>query len=278
MIFANILKGFRRSKQDPATRKLAKIERYAQEYGVLPCNVPELETDSPAAQELFKLKKTLMDERITMLGSQKLDTLRYSAETCLKEGVDGDFLEAGVWRGGATIFLAAILRAHGVERKVYVADSFQGLPPPNPRSWPIDKGDDHHSRPELAISLEQVQSNFQRFDLLRSNIEFVQGFFEETMPKLDVEKLALLRLDGDMYGSTMVVLQALYHKLEVGGFLILDDWLLKGARTALLDFRTLMGICEPMYQDASGIYFRKANKTPALSLHDARELAQRHQT
>ena len=76
-------------------------------------------------------------------------------------------------------------------------------------------------------------------------------------------KLALLRLDGDMYGSTMTVLEQLYHKLEIGGYLILDDWLISGARQALLDFRERLGIEEALYEDFSGVFWKKTMATAA---------------
>ena len=203
-----------------------------------------------------------------MLGSRKLDTLRHCAEHCLREGIDGDFIETGVWKGGATILLAGVLQAWGnKDKKVFVADSFAGLPPPDENKYPLDKGDTHHTREDLAIGLDEVKANFARFELLSDRIVFIEGFFEESLRSAPVDDLALLRLDGDMYGSTMTVLEQLYHKLSVGGFLILDDWLLSGARQALLDFRDRVGITEPLYQDFSGVYWQKAKTTePVLDL------------
>ena len=205
------------------------------------------------------MKHTLLEERLTMLGAHKLDTLRYCVEQCLADNISGDLMETGVWKGGATIYLAAVLKAYGADdRKVYVADSFEGLPPPDPEKYPLDRGDTHHTRDDLAVSLEEVQGNFRRFDLLSKRVVFIKGYFEESLKKADIDRLALLRLDGDMYGSTMTVLEQLYHQLEVGGYLIVDDWLLKGAREALLDFRKKAGIKEAMYQDYSGVFWRKS--------------------
>ena len=123
--------------------------------------------------------------------------------------------------------------------------------------YPLDKGDTHHTRDDLAVSLEEVKENFRRFDLLSEQIVFIKGYFEDSLKTAEIDRLALLRLDGDMYGSTMTVLEQLYDKLEVGGYLILDDWLLKGAREALLDFRQKAEINEEMYQDYSGVFWRK---------------------
>ena len=111
------------------------------------------------------------------------------------------------------------------------------------------------------------KANFARHDLLSDRVVFIKGFFEESLRTAPIDELALLRLDGDMYGSTMTVLEQLYHKLSVGGFLILDDWLLSGARQALLDFRDRVGITEQLYQDFSGVYWQKTRTTkPVLDL------------
>ncbi len=242
--------------------KLRKIQEYSEKYGVRGALNYDLNTDSREGSYLEGLKETLLNKKVTMLGEHKLDTLRYCTEKCLHQGILGDIIETGVWRGGATIYLAGILRAHGNDdKKVFVADSFAGLPPPDEEKWPLDKGDTHHLREDLAISLEEVKANFARFNLLSDNIVFIKGFFEESLKTANIDKLSILRLDGDMYGSTMSVLEQLYHKLEVGGYLILDDWLLKGARQALLDFCGREGIKEEIYQDFSGIFWNKTMPT-----------------
>ncbi len=191
--------------------------------------------------------------------------MRYWHRICLKEGIAGDIIETGVWKGGATIYFAGILKAYGnTSKKVFVADSFEGLPPPNEEKWPQDSGDKHHIREDLAISLEDVRANFERFNLLSENVIFIKGFFEDSLRTAKIDKLSILRLDGDMYGSTMTVLRQLYHKLEIGGYLILDDWLLTGAREALLDFRSEVGIQEELYQDFSGVFWKKTRVTKPL--------------
>jgi len=263
--------GRRRSRARYERNKLRKIALYAERYGVV--DGPELifPSDTEADDYLRTLKKQLQDEGLTMLGSRKLDTLRYCAEDCLHRGVAGDFIETGVWKGGATILLAGVLQAwKNSEKKVLVADSFAGLPPPDDNKYPLDRGDTHHTRTDLAIGLDEVKGNFSRFGLLSDQVVFVKGFFEESLREAPIDDLALLRLDGDMYGSTMTVLEQLYHKLSVGGYLILDDWLLSGARQALLDFRERNGITEQLYQDFSGVFWQKAKTTDPPSGLDHR--------
>ncbi len=158
----------------------------------------------------------------TMIGTYRLENIRTSMETVLQENIPGDFIETGVWRGGACIFMRGILTAYGEQsRKVYVADSFVGLPPPDSQRYPADAGDTHYQYFQLAISREQVEENFKKYDLLDDQVEFVEGFFEDTLHKIDNNAFAMIRLDGDMYGSTIVALEALYPKLSKGGFCII---------------------------------------------------------
>ena len=204
---------------------------------------------------------------LTMIGTARMRNLRMLAERVIDDGVPGDFLEAGVWRGGACIFMRGILAAHGVgDRRVWVADSFAGLPPPDPEAYPADKGDEHHTVKELAISQEDVAASFARFDLLDDQVRFLKGWFADTLPSAPIEKLSILRLDGDMYSSTIQTLDALYHKVSPGGFIIVDDYILDACRQAVTDFRERHGIDETIHNiDGAGAYWRK--RTDADTLH-----------
>ncbi len=194
----------------------------------------------------------------TMIGYKRMDNIQYCVETCLKDGIIGDFIETGVWRGGACIFMAGLLQAYQVnDRKVYVADSFKGLPPPDPR-YPVDQDDIHHTSAILSIDIETVKNNFQRYDLLNDQVIFIEGFFETSLAQVESPQLAILRLDGDMYSSTIQVLEQLYDRVAKGGFIIIDDWSLQGARAAAIDFRNQRQINdEIIIIDHCGAYWRK---------------------
>ena len=167
--------------------------------------------------------------------------------TVLKEDVPGDLVETGVWRGGASIFMRAVLAAYqDTTRKVWCADSFRGLPTPDVGSYPADKIAQWHTRPELAISLEVVKKNFARYGMLDTQVEFLEGWFKDTLPNAPIGRCAVIRLDGDMYESTMDALNCLYGKLSPGGFLIVDDYGIPEdtCRRAIHDFRQAHGIRE----------------------------------
>jgi O-methyltransferase len=180
----------------------------------------------------------------------------------LQRGVPGDLVETGVWRGGATIFMRGVLKAYGeTERIVWVADSFEGLPKPTPELYPADAEDKFYLASRvLAVSLEEVQSNFARYGLLDDQVRFLKGWFKDTLPTAPIERLALLRLDGDMYESTIIALRSLYPKLSLGGYVIVDDYEpgLPGCVRAVADFRAEQGITEKMeLTGRSGAYWQR---------------------
>lgn len=200
-------------------------------------------------------------EAETMIGTKRLDNVHHCVAEVLRKGVPGDFIETGVWRGGCSILMKAILRAHGdTARTVWLADSFEGLPKPNPKEYPADAGDNHWEKTEvLAIPLETVRGNFERYGLLDERVRFLKGWFKDTLPNAPLSKLAIVRLDGDMYESTIQALDALYGKLSPGGFLIVDDYDLKGCRTAVDDFWRAHSISEPLVVvDQGGRYWQRA--------------------
>jgi len=197
----------------------------------------------------------------TMIGLPRLNNIRQCAEAALKDGVAGDFLEAGVWRGGACIFMRGILKAHGVRnRTVWVVDSFEGLPPADPAKYPKESPIPFHLYADLAVSLEQVRENFARYGLLDEQVRFLKGWFRDTLPTAPIEKLAVMRLDGDLYESTMDTLVPLYPKLSSGGFAIIDDYnLVQACNDAVDDFRRERGIAEPITLiEGGGAFWRKA--------------------
>ncbi|MGD0462313.1 MAG: TylF/MycF family methyltransferase [Tepidisphaeraceae bacterium] len=196
----------------------------------------------------------------TMIGFPRLNNLESAVRSVVEEDIPGDLIEAGVWRGGACIFMRAILKAYGVtNRSVWVADSFQGLPPPNLERAPLDKGLNLYQHSELAVSLETVQSHFQAYGLLDDQVKFLKGWFKDTLPTAPIQKLAVCRLDGDLYESTMDGLVSLYPKLAVGGYLIIDDYgAISSCKQAVHDYRDQHGITEPLQTiDWSGVYWRK---------------------
>jgi O-methyltransferase len=196
----------------------------------------------------------------TMIGLRRLDNVQHCVTDVLRRGVPGDLIETGVWRGGAVIFMRAILKALGDrERTVWAADSFQGLPKPDAARYPADAGDPHWSFAPLAVTLEQVQENFRRYGLLDERVRFLPGWFKDTLPGAPIERLAVMRLDGDMYESTIDALRALYPKLSPGGYVIVDDYSwIPACKRAVEDYRAEQGITEEIVPiDRQGVYWQR---------------------
>lgn len=195
----------------------------------------------------------------TMIGPARLRNLRHLVETSLRDRIPGHFIETGVWRGGACILMRAILKAQGVtDRKVYCADSFAGLPKPDGR-YRQDRRDRLYKFSELAISVDEVRKNFDVYGLLDEQVVFLVGWFRDTLPKLTNEQFAVIRLDGDMYESTMDALTHLYPCLSPSGFAIIDDYgPLKGCRTAVHDYLNAHKLSpEIVPVDNSCVWWRK---------------------
>lgn len=195
----------------------------------------------------------------TMVGVLRLDNIQRCIEAIIDDRVEGDLIEAGVWRGGVAIFMRAALKAYDVEdRNVWLADSFQGLPAPNPAVHPADLGDTLYRNKYLAVSRSEVERRFSRYHLLDAHVLFLEGWFADTLPHIPADRFALVRLDGDMFGSTMDILVNLYPKLSIGGYLIVDDYHLAGCRAAVTEYRADHGISEPLVSiDESSVYWRK---------------------
>jgi O-methyltransferase len=200
-------------------------------------------------------------EAETMVGRARLDNLQACVTAVILDNVPGDLVETGVWRGGASILMRAVLKAYDDRtRSVWLADSFEGLPRPAPVDFPADTDDQHWTLAKyLAVPRHLVEGNFKRYGLLDEQVKFLPGWFRDTLPTAPIERIAVLRLDGDMYESTMLALATLYPKVSPGGFLIVDDYgALPNCRHAVEDFRSAQGITDPIVTvDWTGVYWRK---------------------
>ncbi len=193
----------------------------------------------------------------TMAGARRLANVEECIASVVADAVPGDFVECGVWRGGSSIFARAAFDAYGArDRLVWLADSFEGMPA---------RTSDDMADPELKgttyleQSLEQVKSNFARFDLLDDRVKFVKGWFSESLPTAPIGKISILRLDGDYYSSTMDALKALYSKVSVGGYIIVDDYnAFASCKAAITDFCKVENISPELHKiDDIAVYWRR---------------------
>ena len=221
----------------------------------------------------FDLNRRAMGEDwpvigFTMIGERRLDNIRTCIERVLDDKVPGDFVECGVWRGGGSIFAKAVLAVHGSNRIVWLADSFEGMPK---LTSEMDKVDADYSAVDyLVVSLDQVRENFRKFDLLDDKVRFIKGWFANSLPSAPIDKIAVLRLDGDHYSSTMDALNALHSKLSAGGYLIVDDYnSFEGCKRAVTEFRERHGITSEIVPiDKLAIYWRHESHVAPKSVAD----------
>lgn len=212
--------------------------------------------------------KDLALRGLTMVGLRRLDAVQDSVETVIGDGIEGDLAEAGVWRGGASILIRATLDSLGAgDRVLWLADSFEGFPPPEDDDRDADQTlESHFSGIDFfAPGVGAVQSYFGRFGL-GEGVRFVPGFFEDTLHRLARKRWALIRLDADTYKATRLALDALYPGLATGGYVVLDDYFhpwVPQCRQAVDDFRAEHGITDPIEQvDWNGGRWRRSDGAP----------------
>jgi len=192
----------------------------------------------------------------TMIGMQRLDNLHNCLDKIRETNIDGDIVETGVWRGGASIFAKVYCDLYEIDKKIFVVDSFEGLPVPE---HPEDYGDKHHTIDFLKVSLDEVMNNFKLYGCLDENVIFLKGWFSDTLPgNTEIKNISILRMDGDMYKSTMDVFDSCYYKVTNSGIIIIDDYCLPKCKKAVEDFRIKNKITSQFTViDSCGIFWEK---------------------
>ncbi len=188
-------------------------------------------------------------KEFSMTGVERMFALYKSIEYIIKNNIEGDFVECGVWRGGSSMVIAKTLAKFNVtDRKIYLYDTFEGMSEPTEKDISKDgytadkmmKAADKNDQTSVwcFADLDDVKNNMRKTGYPESNISFIKGKVEDTIPaKSPGSKIALLRLDTDWYESTLHEMKHLYPKLVSRGVLIIDDyghW--QGARQAIDEY------------------------------------------
>jgi O-methyltransferase len=201
-----------------------------------------------------------------MIGLARLQNIQECVTDVIEHGVAGDLIETGVWRGGASIFMRAILKAYGdTGRKAWVANSFEGIPMPNPEKYPADAAEENKNAfykfDQLAPSVEQVRENFARYNLLDNQVSFLKGRFRETFPTIPATQRFCRHPPGwRPVRVHMDAITVLYPKLSVGGYCLVDDYGgIPACRAAVDEYRSRNRLKEPIQSvDRSCIFWQKA--------------------
>jgi len=164
----------------------------------------------PSQEEIDKITSEPVDElrlegldwpkdAVTMIGLKRMDNLHKMLDYIREKNIEGDLIETGVWKGGATIFMKLYCDIYEMNKMIFVCDSFAGLPKPSGK-FIQDAGDNHYTYSELAIPLEEVQNKFKKFRCLDDNVIYIKGYFKDTLPNnKQIENLYLLIMDDYMY-------------------------------------------------------------------------------
>jgi Macrocin-O-methyltransferase (TylF) len=237
--------------------------------GTLVEREPDADDSNQAVYAAGFVNHYINGSALTMLPTCRLENVRTCVAEIVEKGIPGDLIETGVWRGGATIFMRGLLKAYGAsDRSVWVADSFEGLPDPDAERFPKEAAF-HHGRTmqrlykKMTATFEEVRTNFAAYGLLDDRVHFLKGWFKDTLPSAPIGRLALIRLDGDYYDSTMDALINLYDKLSVGGMVIVDDYgedAWTNCRQAVDEFRVQRDIRDPLIRvDSKCYWWRRAS-------------------
>jgi O-methyltransferase len=195
----------------------------------------------------------------TMVKSKNLVNLYELVQKANSMSLDGDIVECGVWNGGSAALMAFALKNEtSNSRRLWLFDSFAGLPPPGPRDGTTENK--YYFDGMNKGSVQQVEKAFQKLSLPMDGVKIFPGWFETTLTKAEIDRVAILHIDADWYSSVMSVLQAFYEKVVPGGFIVLDDYgYWEGCTRAFEDFvsqNKIEGI-KLKQVDSTGAYFQK---------------------
>lgn len=176
----------------------------------------------------------------TMTSIENLLFLKEVCKDIHERNIEGEIVETGLWRGGCLIYMKICSDFYGDHRIAHGFDSFVGCPTPELQtekdkmiesSAAQCRWNDH-----FTVSRNDVEVNFLKYGIDKEEFTLVEGWFHETLPNADIEKISILRLDGDCYSSTIIALENMYDKVSVGGYVIIDDYDLECCKLALEDF------------------------------------------
>jgi O-methyltransferase len=253
---------YRTEVPPPGAREIeettALLARMRERFGVL-VDRAKLEPTS-----MYHRLRANSPDALTLADAAQVDNVQRCVEDVIRNVVPGDLIETGVFRGGQTILMRGILKAYGVtDRTVFVADSFAGLPTPDPGA-PVADLMAHEflgAVGRFRVTEAEVRASFARYGLLDDQVRFLPGWFRDTLPHAPIARLAVMRLDGDYYESTMDALRHLYPKLSVGGYAIIDDYGVPvGCRRAVDEYRSAHAIDEPfVWVNANTVYWQRVH-------------------
>lgn len=187
------------------------------------------------SKNVKKIKTIYLIRPYSMVGRSGLFATYDIASEIEKKKVDGSFVECGVASGGCSALMALVANENKSNRKVWLLDSFEGLPEPKVEDElkepivykPKDKRASILSQGYcLGIYDEVEKLLFSKLSLDRNNVFMIKGWLQDTLPRFknEIGEISVLRIDVDWYESTKCCLENLYDNVIAGGYIIIDDY------------------------------------------------------
>ena len=249
------------------------IDRLARRFGVVISRAGSAENRLPVEATTEEARYIADLKPFTMTSSERLWALINAVRYVTNEGIEGDFAECGVWRGGSVMAMAGELCRLGVSnRRIWLYDTYAGMTAPTEKDVEAGTGASASAMLDSTSVADgnnvwcvagrtDVEANVYSTGYPRDQFTFIEGDVAQTLRTAVPESLALLRLDTDWYESTKIGLEVLYPRLVRGGVCILDDyghW--EGARHAVDEYFASHGPRPFMHPiDYSGRLFIKTH-------------------
>jgi O-methyltransferase len=207
----------------------------------------DMRADTPFARDYQKTHS------YTMCSNARLRSLHDAVLDVSRRGIVGSVVECGTARGGSAALLGMAMQRAEQNEKLWVFDTFEGLPPATEK----DPSDAMKYTGQCRGSIEEVSDLLHKLGI--ENVELVKGLVQETLPQTLTGPIAVLHVDTDWYDSVLSCLEHLYPKVQVGGFIQIDDYgYWSGARKAVDQFFAGLGIDLPLNKiDYAGRSFIK---------------------
>lgn len=211
---------------------------------------------------ILNLKKDLREKYIsalirrkTMLTPARIESLKDLAHRIDEEGIPGDFVECGVYKGGSAALVARVATRSSFQRNAWLFDVFQGMPPATSADGP--EAVDWEGG--LLSSPEKVSRLLRRVGVDMDRVHIVPGLFQDTFPTVHIQQIAFLNIDADWYESVKLCLETFYDAVAPGGFVSLDDYgVWPGCRLAVDEFFERRGLSHKLVRvDQEAYWFQK---------------------
>ena len=147
----------------------------------------------------------------SLIGPKKLRNIETLVKRLIKNNIPGVFWECGVYNGGSADLIFSLLP---FSSKLYLFDSFEGLPKPH-------ENDNYHKEGDFSdVNYDLIKKQFGHVN----NVQIVKGWIPESFSQVPNEAIAFCHIDLDLYEGYKSTLELVWPRLSKGGVIVLDDY------------------------------------------------------